>query len=72
MAVYATDPSHSEAKTARAIEAGTERPPGIRVARELVLSYWPLAAIGCGLLASVAWSAGLLYGAYLLVRWLLN
>jgi hypothetical protein len=39
--------------------------------RRSLLDYWPLAFILTGLTVSVLWSAGLLYLAYLLARWVL-
>ena len=34
--------------------------------------YWPLAAIGFGILASIAWCSALLFGAFLLTSWIIR
>ena len=47
----------------------------LKAGRERVRAWkkdWPAVALIVGLLASVIWSAGLLYGAYLLAAWTLR
>ena len=49
-------------------EAGTAQDTGLKRAAR----GWPVIVIVVGLLASAAWTAGLIYGAYLLARWALG
>lgn len=53
----------------QALNENTARPAEGHTAS---IPYWPLAVIAFGLSASVAWTAGLLYGAYRLAWCLMS
>ncbi len=46
--------------------------PGPATWAHASLKHWPLALIGAGLVLSMAWCAGLLYGAFILASWAMS
>lgn len=71
MLANATALSHSEGRVYEQVREQVAHLNTTRAAegRANAVRYWPLAFIALGLVASVAWTAGLIYGAYLLLWW---
>ena len=66
---FARNETRSVPVVSAGLAAANENAPGRITPRPKLLDAWPLAVIVVGLLASAAWSLGLLYGAYLLIEW---
>ncbi len=73
MAAHARNSSQSKASSTPVLQPGTAANEDLLgAAVRTGVSYWPVPVIGVGLFASVLWTLGLVYGAYVLVRWTLS